>query len=144
MERRTIIFHAVFGVNGAEGFVAEFFFGCLLNIPTDTKVPKDSNNAFHKGSVEVLDQRPDERHFFAGVVKDDFRIGGVAAEAVGCHHHGQVAGVHFGHRRHFRLRKNLLAGRRKEKVTNKKLNGRRRRRESQTCRKRMRYERTNL
>ena len=40
MERRTIILHAVFGVNGAEGFVAEFFFGCLLNIPQTLKSQK--------------------------------------------------------------------------------------------------------
>jgi len=69
----------------------------------------------------VLDQRPDERHLFAGVVKDDFRIGGVAAEAVGGHHHGQVAGVHFGHGRHFGLRKDLGATKWEKKEKLKKL-----------------------
>jgi hypothetical protein len=84
-----------------------------FSFPSTAQSSKDSNDALHERGVEVLDQRPDERHLFAGVVKDDFRIGGVAAEAVGCHHHGQVAGVHFGHRRHFGLRKDLQRERKK-------------------------------
>ena len=58
----------------------------------------------------MLDQCPDESHFFAGVVEDDFGVRSVATEAVGRHDHRQVAGVHFGHGRHFGLRKDLEGG----------------------------------
>lgn len=56
----------------------------------------------------MLNQRPDESHLFAGVVENDFRIRGVATEAVWSHNHGQVTGIHLGHGRHFGLRKDLI------------------------------------
>ena len=67
----------------------------------------DLDYAFHEGRIQVLDQRPDEGHLLAGVVEDDAGIGGGAAEAVGRHDHGQIAGVHLGHRGHLTLREDL-------------------------------------
>ena len=55
----------------------------------------------------MLDQRPYEGHLFTCVIEDDLWIGGIAAQAVGCHNHRQVACIHFGHGRHFRLGKDL-------------------------------------
>ena len=45
------------------------------------------NDALHKGSIQVLDERADKGHLFAGVVENDFRIRGVAAQAVWGHDH---------------------------------------------------------
>ena len=81
----------------------------------------------------MLDERPDECHLLAGVVEDDFRIGGDTAQAVGCHDHGQIAGIHFGDGRHFRLRKNLQNKFRRQKKKNEKSYT-----NAQTWRKRMR------
>ena len=45
-----------------------------------------SKNALHKGRVHVLDERPDERHFFARVFEDEPRVVGLTPEAIRRHH----------------------------------------------------------
>jgi len=49
------------------------------------------------GGVAVLHERLDERHLHARVLEDDARVLGLAAQAVGRHHHRQVARVHLRH-----------------------------------------------
>ena len=42
------------------------------------------------------DERANELHLLLGVLHDDARLGGIGAQAVGRHDHGQVGRVHLG------------------------------------------------
>ncbi len=62
---------------------------------THTSTQKLSDDSLHEGRVEVLNEGAHEGHFLARVLEDDARILGLAAQAVGRHHHRQVVHVHF-------------------------------------------------
>lgn len=44
----------------------------------------------------MLNEHSQKGHLLSCVLKDDAWVIRLAAQAVGCHHHGQVADVHFG------------------------------------------------
>lgn len=44
----------------------------------------------------MLNEHSKEGHLLSCILKDDARIIRLAAQTVGCHHHSQVADVHFG------------------------------------------------
>lgn len=54
-----------------------------------------SHNTLHEGSVKVMYEKPHEGHFLASVLIYYDGIVAGAAQAVGCHHHRQVARVHL-------------------------------------------------
>lgn len=54
-----------------------------------------SNQPFDEACVQVHYKHAEKRHFFARVLKDNARVVGLAAQAVGGHHHGQVIHIHL-------------------------------------------------
>ena len=65
------------------------------------------HHALDEAGLQVDDQHPQEGHLLARVLEDDPRVVGLAAEAVGRHHHGQVVHVHLGDRHVGRLSEHL-------------------------------------
>lgn len=54
------------------------------------------HHPFNETGVQVNDEHSQEGHLLAGVLEDDPWVVGLASEAVGSHHHGQVVHIHLG------------------------------------------------
>lgn len=65
------------------------------------------HHPFNETRLQVNNQHSQEGHLLARVLEDDPRVVGLAAEAVGRHHHGQVVHVHLGHGHVGRLSEHL-------------------------------------
>lgn len=66
-----------------------------------------SDKAVDEAGVQVHDEYAEEGHLLARVLEDDARVVGLAAQAVGSHHHGQVIYIHLGLTHIHRLGKDL-------------------------------------
>lgn len=55
------------------------------------------HHPLNETGVQVNNEHPQEGHLLAGVLKDDPRVVGLAPQAVGGHHHGQVVHIHLGY-----------------------------------------------
>lgn len=56
---------------------------------------RDSDNSIYSTRVQMLDQQAHEADLFASIVEHHLWVIGLAAEAVWCHHHGQIVGIHL-------------------------------------------------